>query len=63
MCHLPPGPDQDKVAASCIPCDDNNIPLHRLQIQGELASGGGQGQYRGMIRTALGIVKEEVGAN
>jgi len=32
----------------------------RLQIQGEVASGGGRAvKYRGMFRTALGIVQEE----
>jgi len=31
----------------------------RLQIQGELASGGANTQYRGMLKTATGIVKEE----
>jgi len=48
-------------AASVAECVTYPLDLTktRLQIQGELASGGGQGQYRGMIRTALGIVKEE----
>ena len=52
-------------AASVAECVTYPLDLTktRLQIQGELASGGGQGQYRGMIRTALGIVKEEVGVN
>ena len=31
----------------------------RLQIQGEMGSGQGS-QYRGMVRTALGIAREEV---
>jgi len=31
----------------------------RLQIQGELASGSGSVQYRGMFKTALGVIKEE----
>eukprot|EP00092_Neocalanus_flemingeri_P064445 GFUD01078204.1.p1 GENE.GFUD01078204.1~~GFUD01078204.1.p1 ORF type:complete len:337 (+),score=81.83 GFUD01078204.1:252-1262(+) len=31
----------------------------RLQIQGEMASGGGNAKYRGMFRTAMGIAKEE----
>jgi len=31
----------------------------RLQLQGEVAVGGGKTEYRGMIRTALGVVKEE----
>jgi len=31
----------------------------RLQIQGELATGGANSQYRGMLKTAAGIVKEE----
>eukprot|EP00092_Neocalanus_flemingeri_P022899 GFUD01024826.1.p1 GENE.GFUD01024826.1~~GFUD01024826.1.p1 ORF type:complete len:338 (-),score=76.60 GFUD01024826.1:727-1740(-) len=31
----------------------------RLQIQGEMASGGSNAQYRGMFRTAMGIAKEE----
>jgi len=31
----------------------------RLQIQGELANGGGNTQYRGMLKTAAGIAKEE----
>merc|ERR1719431_1687009 len=31
----------------------------RLQIQGEVSSGGGQA-YRGMCRTALGIIRGEV---
>merc|ERR1719175_17524 len=31
----------------------------RLQIHGELASGSGSVQYRGMFKTALGVIKEE----
>eukprot|EP00092_Neocalanus_flemingeri_P033354 GFUD01036269.1.p1 GENE.GFUD01036269.1~~GFUD01036269.1.p1 ORF type:complete len:338 (+),score=79.18 GFUD01036269.1:209-1222(+) len=31
----------------------------RLQIQGEMASGGSNAKYRGMFRTAMGIAKEE----
>lgn len=31
----------------------------RLQIQGEVATGGSKVQYRGMLRTAMGIAKEE----
>ena len=33
----------------------------RLQIQGEVRGGGQPAAYRGMIQTALGIVREEVG--
>jgi hypothetical protein len=40
----------------------NNLSpfLFRLQIQGELANGVANTEYRGMIRTALGIAREEV---
>jgi len=31
----------------------------RLQLQGELAVGGGQSQYRGMFKTGIGVVQEE----
>ena len=32
----------------------------RLQLQGERAGGGTSTEYRGMVRTALGIAREEV---
>jgi hypothetical protein len=39
------------------------FPLPRLQIQGEISSGGNNAQYRGMFKTAVGIAKEEVSGN
>ena len=33
----------------------------RLQLQGEVAAGETSVAYRGMVRTAVGIVREEVG--
>ena len=37
------------------------IYVRRLQIQGEMKSGGSNVKYRGMIQTAIGIAREEVG--